>query len=236
MHRRPNARRWTWALFVLLSATLLGHPRAARTASDGPTLTLAEPRIQSDELSLWSSTLKILNPTENGLYVDSARCVVEDLDPGVTGNPKTCAVHMTGFRLLIPSLSAGESRNAMYQFPASADHARLTYHVFTRSAAGKSWELTASTEADPSELSKRLPSTMIQSGGHKVEVVFIPASHNSDPAAPGVLLVHGSGSHARLMLGLGERLASHGYAILLVSQPGFGTSDGPADFAGPATI
>jgi pimeloyl-ACP methyl ester carboxylesterase len=239
MSRRSTAQRRNWALFVLTLAAFSSLARAATTpppTAKDPSVESLEPRTAADEQMLWGTTLRVTNSTENGLYVDSARCVIEDLDPGVTGNPKKYSVTLPGFSIIMPSLSAGQAGDARYQFPATADRARLTYHIHTHSAAGKHWELTTVVEADPGELSKRLPSAMIDAGGHKVETVFMPALAESGKKMPGILLVHGSGSHARTMLRLGDYLANRGFHVMLVSQPGFGTSDGPADFAGPATV
>ena len=200
MSRRPTARRTSWALFVLAVAALAGLARAATTPPPNardPHVESLDPRTSADDQLLWGATLRVTNPTENGVYIDSARVMVEDLDLGVTGKPKTYAVPMTGFPLIMPSLSAGQAGEARYQFPASADRARLTYHLFARSAAGKRWDISTVVEADPSELSKRLPSTTIENGGHKIETVFVPAFAESGKKSPAVMLVHGSGSHAR---------------------------------------
>jgi dipeptidyl aminopeptidase/acylaminoacyl peptidase len=70
--------------------------------------------------------------------------------------------------------------------------------------------------------------------GKSVEAIsFRPAG---DGRFPGVLLVPGYQRTARDLVPLGVRLANAGFAALAVSQPGFGKSDGPADFVGPKTI
>jgi len=53
---------------------------------------------------------------------------------------------------------------------------------------------------------------------------------------PGVLLIPGYERTARDIAPLGIRLSREGFAGLAVSQPGYGESDGPADFVGPKTI
>jgi dipeptidyl aminopeptidase/acylaminoacyl peptidase len=53
---------------------------------------------------------------------------------------------------------------------------------------------------------------------------------------PGVLMIPGYERTARDIAPLGIRLSREGFAGLAVSQPGFGKSDGPADFVGPRTI
>lgn len=58
---------------------------------------------------------------------------------------------------------------------------------------------------------------------------------NTEGHAPGVLLVHGEGEHARLWLGTALSLNLRGYGVVAVSLPGHGASTGPADLGGPAT-
>jgi dipeptidyl aminopeptidase/acylaminoacyl peptidase len=50
------------------------------------------------------------------------------------------------------------------------------------------------------------------------------------------LLVHGHANQARGMLVQAQRLSTLGFSVMLVSQPGYGQSTGPADFMGPATV
>jgi dienelactone hydrolase len=59
---------------------------------------------------------------------------------------------------------------------------------------------------------------------------------DSSGRAPGVLLVHGHGASARTMLAMARVLSRRGFAVMLVSMPGYGGSEGPPDFMGPATL
>jgi dipeptidyl aminopeptidase/acylaminoacyl peptidase len=70
--------------------------------------------------------------------------------------------------------------------------------------------------------------------GRKLEALaFRPAGPGP---FPGLLLVPGHGTTARDWTGNALAFAQAGYACLAVSQPGYGGSDGPPDFVGPATI
>ncbi len=64
-------------------------------------------------------------------------------------------------------------------------------------------------------------------------ILFVPAGTRPLPAA---LLIPGFERTARDLISLGMRLADAGIAALAVSQPGFGKSDGPADYVGPKTL
>src|SRR5438874_145425 len=68
----------------------------------------------------------------------------------------------------------------------------------------------------------------------KVEAIsFVPAGGGP---FPGVLMIPGYDRTARDLAPLGIRLAREGFAGLAVTQPGFGKSEGPADFVGPKTL
>jgi dipeptidyl aminopeptidase/acylaminoacyl peptidase len=70
--------------------------------------------------------------------------------------------------------------------------------------------------------------------GKAVEAIsFQPVG---DGQFPGVLLIPGYERTARNLVPLGIRLADAGFAGLAVTQPGFGKSEGPADFVGPKTL
>jgi len=70
--------------------------------------------------------------------------------------------------------------------------------------------------------------------GKKVEaILFEPRGASPFPA---VLLIPGHATTARDWLPNGLTYARNGYAGLAVSQPGYGKSEGPADYVGPKTI
>jgi len=54
--------------------------------------------------------------------------------------------------------------------------------------------------------------------------------------SPGILLIPGYQRTAVNLIPLGVRLAEEGFAAVAVTQPGFGKSQGPADFVGPKTL
>lgn len=53
---------------------------------------------------------------------------------------------------------------------------------------------------------------------------------------PGILMIPGYQRTAVNLIPLGVRLAEEGFAGVAVTQPGFGKSQGPADFVGPRTL
>lgn len=70
--------------------------------------------------------------------------------------------------------------------------------------------------------------------GGRIEALLVrPASSNP---RPGLVLVPGHSRTAFDMLPMAVRFARAGFATVAVSQPGYGGSSGPADFAGPRTF
>ena len=70
--------------------------------------------------------------------------------------------------------------------------------------------------------------------------LFVQMPADAGPR-PTILMVHGHQFGARpggasyVRSGVLERMASRGYVAAAVSQPGYGTSDGPPDYCGPHT-
>ena len=72
------------------------------------------------------------------------------------------------------------------------------------------------------------------SNGRAVEAIsFRPTA---DGKYPGVLMIPGHQRTAFDLIYLGVALAQEGFAAAGVTQPGYGKSQGPADFVGPLTI
>jgi len=70
--------------------------------------------------------------------------------------------------------------------------------------------------------------------GRAVEAILFQPSGGGP--FPGILMIPGYERTARNLIPLGVRLAEEGFAVLAVTQPGFGKSEGPADFVGPKTL
>jgi len=229
-------RLLSWALALgagsLLATGLIAAPARA-AAPLVPRLSAEPQRIEADQSQMWNLPVLITNPFDAGLYLDSLWCQVEDLDPGETRGERTSRVNMSGALRVLPSISAHDSASFQPSLAATAEHARLTLHLFTHRADNVPYALTTVIEADPGPVSRLYPSQFLDLAGRKVECVLVPSSDSGSVA--GLLLVHGHASHARTMLRMGRLLAARGYTVLMVSMPGYGQSQGPADFMGPAT-
>jgi pimeloyl-ACP methyl ester carboxylesterase len=204
------------------------------TIPDPAQLTVAESEIATDADFSWSVTLEIRNLGDSGLYLDSLFCLVEDLDPGETRLPRSHTLDLRYLTKLTPSLSAGDGNVIQHTGPAMAEHARLTYTMYCHRSAGGPFPLTIGVEAKPGG-SAAYPSKLLEVGGRKVETVLVPALRDTG-RGPGILMIHGHGTHARHSIRTARLFAIRGYTVMLVSMPGYGQSTGPADFMGPATL
>ena len=72
-------------------------------------------------------------------------------------------------------------------------------------------------------------------GTAKVEAIVVRPAQ-SEGKKPALFLVPGHSRTAFDMLPQAVRFAKAGFAVMAASQPGYGGSTGPADFAGPATF
>ncbi len=210
---------------------------AAPSRAESPTLTAVDGPYEANDENQWSVPLTLWNPTGAGLYLDSLAVDSAVLDEGETRGPRRTTLPLPQLARLLGSVGTQQGDRLVYQGPAVAEHARLTFRAWVHGAEVPATVLSATAEVMPSAFSREHPSEFVTTAaGRKVEVVFLPAVTTRSAGAPGVLMVHGHGSHARLMLAAARALADSGFAVMAVSQPGYGRSEGPADYIGPATI
>ncbi|MBI5710380.1 MAG: alpha/beta fold hydrolase [Candidatus Eisenbacteria bacterium] len=219
---------------VAAPAAPVAAPATAPARATAAQFTADTSRITADEELHWTVPLRIRNRLDIGLYLDSLSLEVEDLGPGLTRVEPITVLPLQHMVRILPSLSAQQVGFIQYEGPAMAEHARLTFRLRAHDMEKNEYRLAAEVTAGPGPLSEKFPSRFLTVDGRKVEVVLIEAG--GDSLVPGLLLVHGHGAHARRMLAQGLQLARRGYTTMLVSMPGYGLSQGPADFMGPATV
>jgi pimeloyl-ACP methyl ester carboxylesterase len=220
--------------FLLPLWLLLGiHLAGPAPATEAVRIVLPEEVAASDRFT-WSFPVRVVNGMETGLYTDSLICTVEDLDPGRTRAGRTQRLVLNPSIRSLKAVSRLDSAVARYQGLALAERARMTFLLKGHDADGHSIEARASVEIQPGSVSRRFPSRFL-GGRDSIEYVLVPEVWPKGPS-PGVLLVHGEGSHARQLLPLAWDLSNLGYAVMLASLPGYGLSSGEPDFAGPATV
>jgi dipeptidyl aminopeptidase/acylaminoacyl peptidase len=229
---RRNAR--SAAALAVIFACATAPIVAAAADSPAPRL-VAAPQVDASVELTWDVVFTIFNPLGVGIYPDSLTLVVEDLDPGETRAPRTSSLDLAPLLRAVESVGAGDSATFQSSVPATAEHARLTFKLGVRQGDRVTYASTATVEAMPGPFSLEHPSQFLEVGGKKVEYVLVPAARDSG-LAPGLMMIHGHANHARKMLRSARMYSARGYTVLLASMPGYGQSDGPPDFMGPATV
>ncbi len=219
-------------LLALLGLSLL-HAGVRADSPATPALSADADTVRAQDGASWSVPFRIQNPLGSGFFTDSVRMQVTNLDRGETNAPREHVMRFDALARLMEPVDAGGVKTYECTLPATCERARLTLLVDGH-VGERSFSLRRTVIADGGPLTDAYPSTIVTVAGRAVELVRVPA--DGDGPRPGVLLVHGAGSHARLLLHLANRMAQRGWNVMLVSQPGYGLSQGPADFAGPATL
>lgn len=228
-----NARALARALAPALLAAGLGVPAPAPAAPPaGFSFGVLPDTLRSNEDGLWLLDVRVVNGTGRGIYGDSLLLVVTP-----AGEPPGGPGAVT---LLLPvpagakDLSAGDSAVTRLSVGATAARARLEVRLHAHTLAGEVFEARGVALATGSVLEDRYPARTARVADRAVEwVKVVPPAGAANGA--GVLLLPGEGLAARAMLAPAARLAREGFSVVIVSAPGRGGSQGPDDFAGPAS-
>jgi pimeloyl-ACP methyl ester carboxylesterase len=190
--------------------------------------------VRSNDQFQWVIPIRVVNSLDSGVYVDSVICEIEDRDPGVTRAGRR--MRGISYRLKnVRGLARADSVLVQYTAPAVVENGRLQFKLYSHTTEGGVHVSEGSCETVPSFVARRFRSEFIEARGLRVEVTLVPQPWPRG-SSPGLLLVHPERSHARRLLPLAWELANQGMTVMLVSMPGYGQSDGEADFAGPATV
>jgi predicted esterase len=217
---------------VVSALGLAGAGPALAAAPAGFTFHVVPDTLQSNEDGVWELDVRMVNASAAGVYGDSLLLIVTPEGaarggPGVASRP-----------LLVPAqsrnLSAGEDVSTRVSVAASASRARLEVRFYAHVMSGETFEARGVAVASGSVLDGRYPALLARVGGRTVEMVKVPAAPDVAGGA-GVLLLPGEDTDAFGPLVAAARLARNGVSVVIVSAPGRGGSQGPDDFAGPAS-
>ena len=228
---RPQFRHLLLLLALAVAPACADSP-AQTPAAGVPTFAPDTSAVEADENLQWTIPFQVQNRFPVGVYFDSLICTVQDLDPGETRLERVTVLDVSHI-VRETAVSAGDLYAFTYVAPAIAEHARLTFRLVMHRADKTSTSVTTSVEMLPGRVSRAHPSEFLTVAGKRVEYVLFPVASDSVPA---LMLVHGYGANARTFLRHALRIAPRGYTVMLVSMPGYGQSDGPPDFDGPATL
>jgi pimeloyl-ACP methyl ester carboxylesterase len=220
-----------WCSFAVLTGLFCAAPALAET----PTFHADTTTIAATGDLVWNVGFTIRNPQGVGFYLDSLYLDVDDMGPLEPGRVKRTTQNVSPVLRAIDNVSAGEETTLQFSGPAQCERADLTFRLYAHDANKQPFSYSELVHAVPGPYSDAFPSDSIVVGGKHVEFLLVPARGTARPA-PGILVVHDHGASARRQLMQALTLSARGYAVGLVSQPGYGASQGPADWCGPATV
>ena len=220
-----------------LAFVLAGFATSAHAEDARPTPRLSLPRfeLKADDQFRWFIPIMVVNPTEGGIYTDSLRIEIEDLDPGRTRRSRRYITTDTTIARGLPSVSLRDSAVFRYVGSAFSENARVTLRLYSHGGDGTFYESPGVLTVAPGMMSDALRSRFLRVGKDSIEYVVVPETWPSR-RSPGLLIINGWESHARLMLPTAWHLANQGYTVMVMSLPGYGLSSGSADLGGPRSL
>jgi pimeloyl-ACP methyl ester carboxylesterase len=230
----PIARLLAASLLALLAVPAAGPAHGA--GAPGPRIAPLRPEIAATDNFVWLFQLRVRNPLDVGVYTDSLIGVLEDQGPGETRAGRTHRIVLTRVTSPVSSISARDSAVVVFESPAIIERGLVRLSLHTHAGDGRFFTDSATVKITPGTMWRHYRSELVPVGKSKVEVVLVSALGQKYATKPGVLLIHGHGADARRMIPSAWLIANEGYEVMLVSQPGYGQSDGPADMMGPATM
>jgi pimeloyl-ACP methyl ester carboxylesterase len=214
-------------------AWLASHARATDSL---PHLVLPSAPVQASDDFQWSIPVRVVNGTDQGIYLDSLHIVIKDDYAGSRRRGQTWTFNVTSFTKILRSVSAHDSGQVTYQGPSYAEIANVTMRLHCHTGDGTMLTTPdATVQMAPSSISSRHPPLFLQTKNGRVEYSLVPELWPGR-RSPGVLLIHGEDAQARDWLPVAWYVANHGFSCMLMSLPGYGLSEGPADFAGPRSV
>src|SRR5262245_61739030 len=145
-------------------ALLLAAVPAARADRGGIRLSFAPMIVNATEDSQWRIPIKVINDLDAGVFGDSMRCDIEDLDPGLTRAGRLSTATSNAVAAVMKSLGRRDSSVITYTGGAVAERARLTFHLYVRTAEGEVHEGVGSCEVGPSMIARSFQSSFIMNG------------------------------------------------------------------------
>lgn len=228
--------RRTFRTIALATLILASFAATSVAAMAEPQLILPTRPVRATPNFFWRFPVKILNPLDYGLFVDSMWTVVKDLDPGVTGEPREVRIPLNLAMRSRPAISSGDSLIFAYSGNVVAESAQIVIHLHAHSGNGRKYQRSGRVDMIASQQVRQNPSRIVPIAGREIEMVTMNGTGGGLNSGPGVVIVHGDGSHARRMIPTAFNVVSMGFSVVLVSLPGYGLSAGPTEFAGPVTL
>ena len=220
---------------ALVTTLLLLAPAAFAASVKHAKIDIRPANLSATPDFRWMFSIVLTNEDPSiGLYPDSITGFAEDLDTGKVDGPRSASIPLTHFTRLLHPISAGTSQQFNYSGNAYFEHARVNLKLYAHTGDNHKVEAQTSAEIGGGQSADQYASQTFELDGRKIEYVFLRGAKPPAPW-PGLLLVHGEMGNARRMLPFARQLAVVGYSVMVVSLPGYGTSDGTPDLMGPAS-
>lgn len=217
----------------LAAAALLATLCAAPASSAPVRFTIEPDTLRADGEGTWHASVTLENNGYSGVYVDSLRLEQLSLDADSSLTPRHATRSLEAFVHIMPPAGAGESTGFEWTAPSEFTQGWLRFTIHAHDAHHEPIVLEATAHVVGSDLDDANPSRLVGTPG--TEVIVLAADAAAQPA-PAVVVVLAPGVPARSQLRWARMLHQRGYAVALVSAPGWGRSRGADDRSGPADV
>ncbi len=227
-----SARSGLAALALLAALAAGGSPARAQAPNAGCTLRVLADSSAANDQGQWPFDFELYNPGPYALSLDSLVMRTTPLAGPRAGRATRARLYL---QLQPDAVSAGMTQAYHVELLAQPVTSRLEFEVDGHTREVPRVALTAAATALGYDPLERYPSRVVTVSGRAVEIRLLAPDADASTGA-GVLVLPDEGESPRAGLDTGRSLARLGYAVAVVSPPGSGRSQGPADLAGPASL
>ena len=217
---------------LLLLAALCTAPTAhADGGQPGGTLRALEDSVVATAERKWSIGLEVANHGEFGLYLDSLVLVATPLAGTAAGQATRTRL---SFGLASAAIGTDENQTTQLNLNATRIPTLLTFELYTHAHEVAGRPLSVTVKAGAYDPAVYFPPSHVRVAGRTVEMTRLAPA--ADANGIGLLLLPEEGTDPVATIDQAIQLSSQGFSVVVVTPPGTGGSQGPADFAGPASL
>lgn len=218
-------------LACALATSLLACLCIVPAHAAGARFTIVPDTLRADEDGTWHASVRLANDGELGVYPDSLTLEQWSLDPDSSMTARHQVRSLDGLVRIMSPAGAGEASGFEWTAPAEFMTGRLRFTILAHDAAKNPIRLTSDVVVTGSDFDDANPSRIVGTPG--TELIVMPAENKP---APAIVVVLAPGVSARSQTRWARGLHQRGYAVVLVSAPGWGRSKGTSDRSGLADV
>lgn len=222
------------ALALAALAVTLAAP-TARAADTAYTLSIEPESLRADAQGLWAMRVKFVNRSASGAYPDSLMLEWTSDAGGADGAPGAGRVNLSALARAMQPTSAADSSVVSINVPAECTRGRLTLRLWLHDSKLHVSSASADVSVTGSDLDERSPVVPLSAAGRAVELIVVRPDSAAWPA-PTLLVLPAAGVRARSLVRWSLALVERGHTVAIVGPPGTGSSQGPDDRSGPASV